>query len=27
LGQRVVEAETLRLRNLVRFAESQLALP
>ena len=27
LGQRVVEAETLRLRNLVRFAESHLALP
>lgn len=27
LGQRVVEAETLRLRALVRLAESHLALP
>ena len=27
LGRRVVQAETIRLRDLVRLAESQLALP
>jgi hypothetical protein len=27
LGQRVVEAETIRLRDLVRMAEARLALP